>query len=363
MATLLPNGKQQFFDANGNPLAGGSVSNFIPNTSTPKDTWQDSGSTVLNTNPITLDAAGEAIIYGSGVYRQVVKDAGGNTIWDQITADTATGGLAWGGTSTGTPNSQVIATSSFTQQDGQQISFIAGFTNTSQLTVNGIPLLQDISTGPTPLSGGEVVAANVIEMIYDAARGAFHFSNQPVSYGTTAGTAAQGNDPRLIPVSTVLDFAGSTAPTGYLLCFGQAISRTTFAALFAAVSTAYGVGDGSTTFNIPDGRGRIGAGKDDMGGVVANRLTTAASGVNGVALGATGGEQAHALIIAELAAHTHPLTLQSAGGNSLGTPPAYFSGDTALSGISPTATTSSTGSGTAHNNVQPTIVFNKIIKT
>jgi hypothetical protein len=87
-ATLLPNAKQQFLDSNGRPLAGGQVYFYIPNTSTLKNTWQDSGQTVLNTNPVILDANGQAIIYGNGQYRQVVYDVHGNLIWDQLTADT-----------------------------------------------------------------------------------------------------------------------------------------------------------------------------------------------------------------------------------------------------------------------------------
>lgn len=67
------------------------------------------------------------------------------------------------------------------------------------------------------------------------------------------------------PSGVVLPFAGSTAPSGWLLCFGQAVSRTTYASLFAAIGTAFGVGDGSTTFNLPDMRGRVPGGKDDMG--------------------------------------------------------------------------------------------------
>lgn len=84
-ASLLPNGKQQFVDANGIPLAGGTVQFYVPGTTTPKDTWQDTGETILNTNPIVLDGSGQAIIYGEGVYRQVVKDVDGNLIWDQLT--------------------------------------------------------------------------------------------------------------------------------------------------------------------------------------------------------------------------------------------------------------------------------------
>ena len=64
----------------------------------------------------------------------------------------------------------------------------------------------------------------------------------------------------------VVPFAGSTAPAGALFCYGQTVSRTTYAGLFAVIGTTYGVGDGSTTFNLPDLRGRVAAGKSDMGG-------------------------------------------------------------------------------------------------
>jgi hypothetical protein len=84
-ATLLPNAKQQFWDSNGRPLAGGQVYFYIPNTSTLKSTWQDEGKTILNTNPVVLDANGQAIIYGDGQYRQVVYDVHGNLIWDKLT--------------------------------------------------------------------------------------------------------------------------------------------------------------------------------------------------------------------------------------------------------------------------------------
>lgn len=86
-ASILPPGKTQFFDSNGNPLAGGSVGFYIPNTLTFKTTWQDSGQSVANANPVILDGSGEAIIYGIGQYRQIVKDSLGNTIWDQLTND------------------------------------------------------------------------------------------------------------------------------------------------------------------------------------------------------------------------------------------------------------------------------------
>lgn len=97
MATLLPNGKQQFLDASGNPLVGGKVYFFVPGGTTPKDTWQDAAQETLNSNPVILDGRGQAVIYGVGAYRQVVYDALGNLIWDQTTSDTANGGSGSGG--------------------------------------------------------------------------------------------------------------------------------------------------------------------------------------------------------------------------------------------------------------------------
>lgn len=85
-ATLLPNGEQQFADGNGVPFAAGTVSFFVPNTTTPKTTWKDAAQTTPNANPVVLDAAGRAIIYGNGTYRQVLKDQFGTTIWDQLTS-------------------------------------------------------------------------------------------------------------------------------------------------------------------------------------------------------------------------------------------------------------------------------------
>jgi len=83
--SLLPNAKQQFLDANGASLAGGKVYYYIPSTTTFKNTYQDSALTILNTNPIVLDSAGECIAYGSGAYRQQVFDVNNNLIWDQVT--------------------------------------------------------------------------------------------------------------------------------------------------------------------------------------------------------------------------------------------------------------------------------------
>jgi hypothetical protein len=88
--SLIPNAKQQFLDANGNPLAGGFVYYYIPSTTTFKNTYQNAALTILNTNPIILDSAGECIAYGVGSFRQIVTDVNGNLIWDQPTISIVT---------------------------------------------------------------------------------------------------------------------------------------------------------------------------------------------------------------------------------------------------------------------------------
>lgn len=159
------------------------------------------------------------------------------------------------------------------------------------------------------------------------------------------------------PAGSMLPFAGSAAPVGWLLCYGQAVSRATYSVLFTAISTTYGSGDGSTTFNLPDLRGRVVAGKDDMGGTSASRLT---SPVAGSTLGATGGAQSHTLTTPEIPSHTH--TLNKSGGSSGSDTPPYTLNQNDP-GPFVTTSTSAAGGGAAHNNVQPTIVANYIIKT
>lgn len=159
------------------------------------------------------------------------------------------------------------------------------------------------------------------------------------------------------PPGVVLPFAGASAPSGWLLCFGQAVSRTTYADLFAAIGTAFGTGDGSTTFNVPDLRGRVPAGKDNMGGSAASRLTTAGSGVDGATLGAAGGAQTHTLDATQMPAHTHNTGATIGGRNT-----SAGGGETIVYAGSSYASTSAGGGG-AHNNTQPTIVLNHIIRT
>lgn len=84
----------QFIDPNGAPYAGGSITTYVPGTSTLASTWSNMEGTALNTNPIVLDAAGRALIYGTGNFRFVLKDAAGNLIYDQETSAVDPSGFA-----------------------------------------------------------------------------------------------------------------------------------------------------------------------------------------------------------------------------------------------------------------------------
>jgi microcystin-dependent protein len=211
-----------------------------------------------------------------------------------------------------------------------------------------------------------------------------------------------------LPTGSILDFAGSLAPGGFLLCDGAAVDRTIYAALYAALGSdmsPWGQGDGSSTFNVPDLRGRVPVGAGT------------GSGLTNRALAATGGEENHALSIAELAAHTHvqnahthvqnshthaqnahghndnghthpPGTgtgyrmLVGTGGSGASTAGAVIAtaGNTGIGHASiatttatnqaavasnqdTTATNQNTGSGTGHNTMPPFVVLNRIIKT
>ena len=260
----------------------------------------------------------------------------------------------------------------------------------------------------------------------------------------------------LTPVGGEIDYAGHTPPAGWLLCYGQAVSRVTYASLFAALARSleatrtlssttlavstdlrgtglvgaviegtgvpsgatitaiaagtvtissgatsagtgqvriypYGAGDGSTTFNVPDRRGRVVVGRDDMGGVAAARV---AATMDGTRLGLSGGTERVALTIGELPAHSHSLTMsphthtltdpghvhsilpEGAGtsggaGNFLTgavSDAAYGDLDTAsattgitMASTTPTGTIGETGNSQSHNNTQPSGVANRII--
>lgn len=166
-----------------------------------------------------------------------------------------------------------------------------------------------------------------------------------------------------IQPGTMLDFGGASAPSGYLPCDGSAVSRTVYAALFAAISTTWGAGDGATTFNVPNFQRRVAVGSGGSG-----------TSTLGNAVGNAGGAETHTLTLAESPAHTHsvsgtavssvdPIGNQTVGGafdRAIGGLPGSEGANQITWTVSGTA--ASQGGGGAHNNMQPSAVVLKIIK-
>lgn len=163
----------------------------------------------------------------------------------------------------------------------------------------------------------------------------------------------------MFPTGSVVSYGGSSAPSGWLLCDGIAVSRTTYADLFALLDATFGPGDGSTTFNLPDLRGRVPVGVGQQ------------SGGTNFTLALTGGEEQHTLVTAETPSHTHTDTghVHSTGNSILlGTvtpPPLDALGPNPLPAFTGSASANLTNSGGdgAHNNLQPYQALTAIIKT
>lgn len=195
----------------------------------------------------------------------------------------------------------------------------------------------------------------------------------------------------VIPIGAGIEYWGTTVPSdNFVFLYGQAISRTDYPVCFSRLGTTYGSGNGSTTFNLPDKRGRVSAGKDDMGGSAASRLTSAGA-VTGTTLGYGGGSQFHSLTADQGPQHSHTAsTTNSSSTFTLTFTPSYYSviDQTNVIGIQtasvanvlrPTGTNTPTvtipagalslsttvnnaGSSDPHNNVQPTIICNYIMR-
>lgn len=201
---------------------------------------------------------------------------------------------------------------------------------------------------------------------------------------------ATGN--QVLPSGVLMPFAGSSAPGGWLICDGAPVSRSTYSALFTAISTTYGTGDGSTTFNLPDTRSRslMGASTAVNAGAPALGTDTRGQNLATRALGAKLGEQQHALTAAESGSPAHAHTASDSGHqHQVGPNSDYYNysydGDAAgkggiaagrlASGIGGTFPSTVSGNAnitvnnstavaasSAHDVIHPVIVVNHIIK-
>lgn len=267
---ILPSAKTIFVDGDGVPLAGGSVTNYVPNTTTPKTTWQNSGATIANSNPITLDGDGGCLLWGSGAYRQIVKDVDGNIIWDQVTIDP---GYSVMNSLSGTSTTSVtigFGAKSFTTQPG--LAFFPGghltIASAANLAVNymtGTVTSYDIETGALvmnitnlagsgthtdwqlSIAGFQGVAGTVVAVSVATANGFSGTSSgggsPQLTLATSVNGIAKGNGTALSAATSGTDYAPGTAS----LATGILKSTNTTGALSIAVAADFPTLNQNTT--------------------------------------------------------------------------------------------------------------------
>ncbi|MGY4413215.1 microcystin-dependent protein [Bradyrhizobium sp. LB7.1] len=282
------------------------------------------------------------------------------------------GAIATTGTSTAYAVGSHSSFDSLAHLDGQVIAFTPHTTcgATVTLNVDGLGAKPLRSAPSVELPAGVIIQGTPYLATYNNSDGVFYLHG---FFGNPYG----------IPIGASVDFWGSTSPnSSFVLAYGQAISRTNYPTLFSLFGTTYGAGDGTTTFNVPDCRGRVIAGKDDMGGSAASRLTSSYFGGTATSLGATGGAENLTLTAAQLpslsitgstsgtmsvSGSTGSNAIVSGSGSGVGGGGAFgVGGSLSVSGtasgtLSVSGSVSGTG-GQAHRTVQPTIIANKLIR-
>ena len=377
MAVVTPTAKAQFIDAAGVPLAGGLVYTYAAGTTTPQATYTDSTGATANSNPIVLDSRGEANIWlGSATYKFKLCDSTNTELWtvDNISAPTTALSPVLSGNVTIDSNS--AGTALTITQTGSGAVLKVQDSSDPDVTPFIIDTIGQVGIGTATPSNAIDVAGGAIQisssggtartvMSADATDSIFAVSDDrnftvktnaatrltvnsstatstvPVVLPADPTTALQAATKQYVdaagPSGAIMAFAGTSAPSGWLACQGQAISRTTYATLYAAIGTTWGVGDGSTTFNIPDLRGMFVRG-------TGTNATGSSSGAVGPSVGAYAADtylnHSHAITDP---GHSHTSAAlsgsQQSGGGVTGTTP----GNTGTSTTGITVNTSTTG--------------------
>ncbi|MCA1527356.1 tail fiber protein [Bradyrhizobium yuanmingense] len=286
--------------------------------------------------------------------------------------DDIAGATVTSGTSTAFTLTTYQSFDNLSRLSGQVIAFTPHVTSGATVTLNVDSLgAKPLRSAPSvELPAGVLIEGTPYVALYNNSDQAFYLQS---FYG----------NPYSVPIGGFIDYGGATAPnSSFVLAYGQAISRSTYSTLFAMFSTTYGSGDGSTTFNVPDLRGRVVAGKDDMGGSAASRLSSTSISTGGpTTLGGTGGADTKTLLTANLPPYTPAGTMalsvtssvsnvqvNSAGAGSINNPggatPWPILNNSALvsTGTGTLSGTPQGGTSTAFSLAQPTIVLNKLLR-
>lgn len=370
-AALVPNASQQFFNAQGQPLANGSVYFFVPNTTTPKTVWSDQNQTNAFSQPVTLDAGGfpqnggssNVGIFGQGNYREQVFDSSSNLIFDGFTSAYGSASPT-GATGTDTaPVGSVMAFSGFVIPTNWQLAY------------------------------GQALSRTTFSQLLTALTISTTTGNCTASSTTISGFTSTAQ----IPVGSHIE--STCLPTGDTVA--SIVNATTITVTTSATATGtftitdfpWGNGDGVTTFNVPDLRGRVVAGPDAMGGAAASRLTSPFYGASAATPGVAGGAQSQSAITTLAQANLPALNFPVSGitltnGAMIGNWTNNNSGSTALAlggvtnpngnitsltnltsavSVATQGSAASGGSGTPATSatfgvIQPTLTTNYIIK-
>ena len=314
MAVVTPTAKAQFIDAAGIPLAGGFLYTYEAGTTTPQATYTDSTAATANSNPIVLDSRGEANIWlASANYKFKLTDANGTEIWtvDNIAAPSTALSPVFTSNVTISTNSSgpaLLITQSgagpiiraVNPADPAEVFFTV--TNDGSVGIGtGSPSNSlDVAGGAIQIStaGGTaqtIISADSTDSIFEASstrnftvktnsatrltiNATDATSTVPIVLPAIPTTALQAATKsyvdQVLPPGSLMAYAASSAPTGWLLCDGSAVSRTTYATLYAVIGTTWGTGDNSTTFNVPDLRGQFLRGFDSRSTATSQDTTT-----------------------------------------------------------------------------------------
>ena len=273
-----------------------------------------------------------SVAYASAGADVIMKVAG------QTGVTIPTGGV-FGGTGTGTGTSFVLTNGAASYTHNSFKNIVVDET----VTVGGNAIFKT----NVSVSGNVAVAGNV-SVAGNVCASAFYGDGSNLTGG--------------MPTGAIMPYAVTAAPSGYLLCNGAAVSRSTYSALFTVVSSLYGNGDGSSTFNVPDLRGRFMAGYN----AATSRLTSGSSDmVDGALIANRGGIQAVTITEAQLPAHTHDQgNLHFINGGDASQSGVYAVHRSDPNGVSVMiqGSTGATGGGGVHSNIPPVIMVNYVIK-